>query len=426
MDREQYLASPAVRSFSDWLGQRLDSPGSFVHSYVSRRDRTTWECRCLYSAFLGYRWPFRMRDPLTGRTIHGSTFDETVLALESVGKGLEQALRAGDHTQALSCCNAVLDWGGIVTGRYLERIGEGLVPQLRRWVRQLNDPGLRLDSLPRVEMNSGWTKIYSLLVPGFTMYDSRVAAALALLAATFAQEQGLREVPSELRFALVPDRSTVQRRPIAFRDEFPVARPGDGHHLRSNIMANWLLGEVVTAHNSRFGELPRSHGLWALQSALFMIGYETAPADSTEGVQKASTSTRTTTGSLRRSSLRGSGQAQFKPSFVVMPLSGRGTPVAVTRTDMGFHVVWGNLAFYVEQQLVREILEEFLVDKNSWYPLGASMTNPPPDGLGSFLAKRAPGLTPRHASAIAPLLRHEGLVESRGVKAIELRRRDVG
>lgn len=50
------------------------------------------------------------------------------------------------------------------------------------------------------------------------------------------------------------------------------------------------------------------------------------------------------------------------------------------------------------------------------------MTEPDPNGLGSFIRKSFPSFTPRHASAIAAILVHEGFLAFRGNKPIELKK----
>ncbi|MCE5337956.1 MAG: hypothetical protein LLF90_04630 [Methanomicrobiaceae archaeon] len=70
----------------------------------------------------------------------------------------------------------------------------------------------------------------------------------------------------------------------------------------------------------------------------------------------------------------------------------------------------------------RTILDKFFLERGRWYLLGASMTEPDPAGLGSFVRETFPSFSPRHASAIAAVLVHEGFVMFRGRKPIELRK----
>ena len=72
--------------------------------------------------------------------------------------------------------------------------------------------------------------------------------------------------------------------------------------------------------------------------------------------------------------------------------------------------------------MIRNILDGFFLDAGRWYLLGASMTTPDPEGFGSFIRTTFPSFSPRHASAIAAILEHEGFISFRGKKLIELKK----
>ncbi len=277
MQRDDYLSRHHVGGFVSWIADRLDVPGSLVHSYTMRKTRVQWCCDYLLSAFRAYEWRFGVRDPYSGQWLSGTTFTQSAEALVSIGQHLKDAIAADDHDRALKGCQAVLQWGGIRRGQYITRLGRSLVPVLRRSAEDLSDPGLDLSMLPEIPMNSGWTKIYSLLVDGFSMYDSRVAAALCMMVGMYSIDRDLRAIPTELRLCRLEHMATVDRSPPYLPDQFPIARYASSDHLRSNIMTNWILGESIRLRPSQFSAMePSGRGLWALQSALFMIGYETS------------------------------------------------------------------------------------------------------------------------------------------------------
>ena len=279
MMRHEYLQTPQVSDFISWLAARLDTPGSFMHSFYMRKTGVRWECDSLFSAFQCYEWKFSLMDPVSGRLLSGENFSETTEALTLIGKQIRDAISLGDHDSALAGCKAVLKWGGLRKVQYVDRLGGDLILKLRENTRMLADPHLDLCGLPSIDMNSGWTKIYSLLLEDFAMYDSRVSAALCMLVGLFATEYGLSSLPGELRFCQLPHQASVDRTPPYFRDQFPKGWYGGPRHLHSNIMANWILSATVRARPSRFSSLQASgRDLWALQSALFMIGYQTSPA----------------------------------------------------------------------------------------------------------------------------------------------------
>ena len=104
------------------------------------------------------------------------------------------------------------------------------------------------------------------------------------------------------------------------------------------------------------------------------------------------------------------------------PLSGRGTEINYWFQGGRTMVQWGELTFSLRTDDFGDVLDDFFVDSTKWYPLGASMTDPPADGLGHFVAGLASALTPRHASAIAAIMVNEQWLEHRGASPIELRK----
>ena len=101
-------------------------------------------------------------------------------------------------------------------------------------------------------MNSGFSKIYSLLVDGFPIYDSRVACALASLVRLFCEETGRSETPAHLAFGIPPSRGRQSRNPSSGCLTFPRIWSARSY-AQSNVMAAWLL-DALSAQ-SPFDEL---------------------------------------------------------------------------------------------------------------------------------------------------------------------------
>ena len=94
-------------------------------------------------------------------------------------------------------------------------------------------------------MNSGFTKIYSLYINDFIIYDSRVGAALCYLVKLYCIEQKQGGVPSSLKFAYGDARNPeVNRNPNS--DIYKFSKLDRGKiHIECNLKANWLLKEVL-------------------------------------------------------------------------------------------------------------------------------------------------------------------------------------
>lgn len=119
----------------------------------------------------------------------------------------------------------------------------------------------------------------------FVIYDGRVGAALGLIVRQFCQESGFRKVPDFLRFAYGNARQGTytkgemnRRNPGTAEYKFPQLTNNYQLHTENNLKANWLLKELVESTSSRFSLLPKEIKLRALESALFMIGYDVISA----------------------------------------------------------------------------------------------------------------------------------------------------
>jgi len=104
------------------------------------------------------------------------------------------------------------------------------------------------------------------------------------------------------------------------------------------------------------------------------------------------------------------------------PLSGRGSEIKYEHDEHCYIVKWGKTKFIVPYTLIDDILKNFFTDKDKWYPLGASETNPMPKGLGAYIKSKRINLNPRHASAIALIMYEERLIEARGIRPILLKK----
>ena len=78
---------------------------------------------------------------------------------------------------------------------------------------------------------------------------------------------------------------------------------------------------------------------------------------------------------------------------------------------MRYSVDWGKTKLLINHTTIDDILNDYFVSLDVWYPLGASMTNPTPGGLGEYVGENIKNFTPRHASVIARIMENEGFLE---------------
>jgi len=273
MNRTAYENDPHVRSFLDWAAPLIAGERPLHHSWNSPRwGRRTFET--VYGAFVAYDWPFAVTLPGESSPRRGRSYDDSIAVLDELSAVLQTSAANEDAGTFLEAAIAVIRWGGVRRNeRRLRELGANALPDLRSAAQQLDPTIANLDRLDRVrDMNSGFSKIYSLVIEGFPIYDSRVACALASLVRLFCEERDLHSVPPLLAFGIPASRGSVSRDPSAGDLRFP--RLWAGHprlYAVSNLKAAWLLDAL--AKRSPFAELGSKHGLFAIESAMFMIGY---------------------------------------------------------------------------------------------------------------------------------------------------------
>ena len=154
------------------------------------------------------------------------------------------------------------NWGDIAPAKLHEHIEE---------IKQKLDPAKAdTNDLPTfLRMGAGFSKIYAALIPGLPIYDSRVACALACLVRLYCQHSKLPSVPSLLDLGIPEGRGNA-----GGRCETPRIRYDQrAQYAKANLQFAWLIKELVEEPGD-FGEVPENRRVDAVQSALFMLGYE--------------------------------------------------------------------------------------------------------------------------------------------------------
>lgn len=283
MKRKEYCESSSVQAFISWLSSLIDKEDFFVHSYFIAKSKENWMCNSIYSAFENYKWSFHCVDG-SGNRIDGSSFLDSKIVLDECSSKLRTSLYLRDEDACFSACRQILEWGG-VTNKNSDRISriKNRCNYFNYAIKILeSDSDLEEFTNADIIMNSGFTKIYSLIVKDFIIYDSRVGAALGLLVKCFCENTKKEKIPEELRFAWGLKRKSPYsqienyenpRNPSNQLYKFPILN-NNKLHINNNIRANWLLKEILQKTNSKFNYLDESMALRALEAALFMIGYE--------------------------------------------------------------------------------------------------------------------------------------------------------
>ncbi len=184
---------------------------------------------------------------------------------------------AGDEEKDrfLETALRIAEWGGIQNLSSLRRMGRKAPHEPGGHAELLNPQQADTCGLSEIRhMGTSYSKIYSAMIEGFPICDSRTACALASMAEIFRIERGLPAIPGVLRLWL-PRARTSRLAGMRNRYGFPgINDASRRRYAESNLKMAWILG-VRANLDGQFKEefRNRNHRIMALQSALFMPGY---------------------------------------------------------------------------------------------------------------------------------------------------------
>lgn len=271
MLRQEYCENNDVQQLILWLTDVVSGETNINYPHPNG----VWEV--FGDAVASYSWSNRMNNgPQPGTrpwefpesSLFTLAANSDLAANEAVLNRLEGGLRdslCNDGEEIAPWLNSIFLWGGVARSANLSWLINNRY-QLREILNRTIDVITADDddfnfNIPR--FNSSMTKVYSLLVDDFIIYDSRVAAALAYLASVWAVRDG---VPELLRFRCMDAMGNQCRNPNP--NVFPHMGSNPNLYLKWNLRANWILHAV----SQQIG-----HGglsLREIEAGLFMMGYD--------------------------------------------------------------------------------------------------------------------------------------------------------
>ncbi|HEY4367152.1 MAG TPA: hypothetical protein VGN07_07925 [Steroidobacteraceae bacterium] len=301
MKKNEFLQDPQTASFIEWLVSKIDGDEALAFAYQNGVDHD------LGDSLARYEWPpksVRVDTPNGVLSLAAqSSFAANSVVLETLSAGMRTTLNAPtvNDEELIHWARAIMKWGGVLTRKpngkgnvgWLESMGATSFSEyLLRALAALNEHD---DAAPRrlndLRSNAGTTKVHSLLLPDFVIYDSRVAAALAWLVQSWGRAEAV-EVPGHLRFACMPANTTKQGGKLRSPDStvFSNFSPsGDvrNHHRHAtwNLRANWVIRSAIDRLQDRSEWSPRK-----VEAALFMMGDDLTWAAEVGGARRSTAS----------------------------------------------------------------------------------------------------------------------------------------
>lgn len=310
MTKHEFLSNPDVIGFLSWSCASLQSLR--VKLDVSKRGTgsAVGQCgpgvRVQTSNFSDlvrlYHWRSEWQRA-DGSKVFSDDWPSTQKSLLELAHWLRSEVSKGSHHDTLKASKAIVTWGG--DRSHLQATPRGAIP----FLEQVPDLPSYLDSCrsalaldtantdlfdPVSKMNAMLTKVHSLLAEdGLPIYDSRVAAAIALLVERYRRslECSWTDVPHCLQFKAT-DRDNLKRRVSGLRT-LDKRDPGcinrqdvqacTSDWVSAKIRLGWLaedlilradrLGNPIIDHDlSRDQSLPSR--MRAFEAGLFMLGFD--------------------------------------------------------------------------------------------------------------------------------------------------------
>lgn len=265
MNKTGYLGNSDVKSFLCWVSTIIDGEPAFKHQYFDNSTKSDWSCTSLFNAYERYDWK-------------GSNYNKTEEKLNNYSTNINKSLKENNPSSFKICCSEILKWGGVMNGNYAKINGmDNVIAYFKDAIERLNPEKIdTTDDVSNILMSAGFTKIYSLLIKDFIIYDSRVGSALCLLVRLYLEKNDKKEIPDVLKFSwAVKKMGTNVPRHLNYRNpnneiyKFSYLTKNRPHTI-SNTKANWLIYEI-----SKLGKFKDStNPMRAVESALFMIGYD--------------------------------------------------------------------------------------------------------------------------------------------------------
>jgi len=281
MNKKDYLNQKIVADFVIYLTNLINGEEALAFEYCFRSQHAPAD----FQQKLGLAGTAQTLEDLFKRYWwDGQYYDANAKALEKFQTAICSALASPtiELSEVRSAVKAVMEWGLMPNAAaknlaWAQLQGENLPGLLLEGKRELESEKPNFGIFPRVRMNAGYTKVFSLLCDGIIIYDGRVGAALCWLVRQFLN----KAVPSEpvpqalaFRWAKGTGNNPQNRNPTG--DGFEFAQllgsvAGQESWARANVHASWILDAARLKSGALWckGE----EGLRKVEAAFFMLGY---------------------------------------------------------------------------------------------------------------------------------------------------------
>ncbi len=197
------------------------------------------------------------------------------------------ALETTPNNELILQCVEVFDWGGVQASNIIDAINLHRKNELKPYLAECkswfeDDHNLVVD-LNNINWSSGWTKVFSFMFELTTIYDSRVAAYINYIFASYFDSLESVEQKSELTLItkhLVSFKGTGTRVRCLNSElrrmlGINMKSPDDKRNFKANKVASWFLRYLCKLE---YGEVTQAN-FRQVDKAMFMLGFDIKQID---------------------------------------------------------------------------------------------------------------------------------------------------
>ena len=275
MKRSEFISDPNVLNLTKFIANKWNNGLDFnLVLYKKGQQNTIIKISSLKDAYEKYFWEstintsIKMPDKI--KLDCGNFIDSLYLLNFAKSKMLTSGNNLSNEKDIKEATEIVFKWGGVYKKGNKDKVEgdfnfkENYQRAIDIWKEILNEK-MDIKPIKNIPCNAAFTKVYSLILDSFIIYDSRVATALAYLI----NKCFNNKIPYCLKL-FIPSSNIKEKDKRKVNEFFKPTYQDSSKHFYSNIKASLILSESIKEIN----RYDSSVKLEQLGSALFMIGYD--------------------------------------------------------------------------------------------------------------------------------------------------------